>query len=114
MTEAQPKKRIELIDTLRGVAVFLMVFHHFFYDLCWLLGDRNPNRKLQRAGIDNARYRSLDTNGGVQRMRLVSPRECETLLGSLRATARLLALCNWLKGIFDELAAVKCDFCGGC
>ena len=47
-------------------------------------------------------------------MRLVSPRECETLLGSLRATARLLALCNWLKGVFDELAAVKCDFCGGC
>ena len=83
-------------------------------DLCWLLGDRNPNRKLQRAGIDNARYRSLDTNGGVQRMRLVSPRECETLLGSLRATSRLLALRNWLKGVFEELAAVKCDFCGGC
>ena len=40
MTEAEkPRKRIELIDTLRGVAVFLMVFHHFFYDLCWLLGD---------------------------------------------------------------------------
>ena len=55
-------------------------------DLCWLLGDRNSNRKLTKAGIDNARYRSLDTNGGVQRMRLVSPRECETLLGSLRAT----------------------------
>ena len=83
-------------------------------DLCWLLGDRNPNRKLAKAGIDNARYRSLDTNGGVQRMRLVSPRECETLLGSLRATAHLLSLCNWLKGVFEELAAVKCDFCGGC
>ncbi|MBQ1703219.1 MAG: DUF1624 domain-containing protein, partial [Oscillospiraceae bacterium] len=40
MTEAEkPRKRIELIDTLRVVAVFLMVFHHFFYDLCWLLGD---------------------------------------------------------------------------
>ena len=83
-------------------------------DLCWLLGDRNPNRKLAKAGIDNARYRSLDTNGGVQRMRLVSPRECETLLGSLRATSRLLALYNWLKGVFEELAVVKCDFCGGC
>lgn len=83
-------------------------------DLCRLLGDCNPNRKLRRAGIDNARYRSLDTNGGVQRMRLVSSRECETLLGSLRATSRLLALCSWLKGVFDELAAVKCDFCGGC
>ena len=83
-------------------------------DLCRLLGDCNPNRKLRRAGIDNARYRSLDTNGGVQRMRLVSPRECETLLGSLRATSRLLALCSWLKDVFDELAAVKCDFCGGC
>ena len=83
-------------------------------DLCRLLGDRNSNRKLRRTGIDNARYRSLDTNGGVQRMRLVSPRECETLLGSLRATSRLLALCSWLKDVFDELAAVKCDFCGGC
>ncbi len=40
MTEAEkPRTRIELIDALRGVAVFLMVFHHFFYDLCWLLGD---------------------------------------------------------------------------
>lgn len=47
-------------------------------------------------------------------MRLVSPRECETLLGSLRATSRLLALCSWLKDVFRELAAVKCDFCGGC
>ena len=83
-------------------------------DLCWLLGDRNPNRKLQRAGIDNARYRILDTNGGIQRMRLVSPRECETLLRSLRATARLLALCSWLRDVFEELATVKCDFCGGC
>ena len=47
-------------------------------------------------------------------MRLVSPRECETLLGSLRAPSRLLALWSGLKGVFDELAAVKCDFCGGC
>ena len=30
------------------------------------------------------------------------------------ATARLLALCNWLRDVFQELAEVKCDFCGGC
>ena len=38
MTES-PKKRIELIDSLRGLAVMLMVIHHLFYDLCWLMGD---------------------------------------------------------------------------
>ena len=32
------KKRIELIDALRGMAVVLMVFHHFFYDLVTFLG----------------------------------------------------------------------------
>ena len=83
-------------------------------DLCWLLGDRNPNRKLQRAGIDNARYRILDTNGGVQRMRLVSPRECVALFGAMRATARLIALCDWLNKVFGEIADIRCDFCGGC
>jgi len=83
-------------------------------DLCWLFGDRNPNRRLQRAGIDNARYRILDTNGGVQRMRLVSPRECVALFGSMRATARLIALCDWLNKVFGEIADIRCDFCGGC
>ena len=83
-------------------------------DLCWLLGDRNPNRKLQRAGIDNARYRILDTNGGVQRMRLVTPKECAAVLGGIRPTAAHCALLGWLKGVFDELGAMKCDFCGGC
>jgi uncharacterized membrane protein len=28
-----PKKRIDLIDGLRGLSVILMVFHHLFYDL---------------------------------------------------------------------------------
>ena len=32
------RKRIELIDTWRGLAVFLMVIHHFFYDLCAFAG----------------------------------------------------------------------------
>lgn len=31
-------KRIELMDGLRGLAVCLMVVHHFFYDLCAFLG----------------------------------------------------------------------------
>lgn len=30
--------RIELMDALRGLAVCLMVVHHFFYDLCAFLG----------------------------------------------------------------------------
>lgn len=34
----QKKKRIEAIDALRGLAVVLMVFHHFFYDLVEFLG----------------------------------------------------------------------------
>ena len=48
-------------------------------DLCWLLGDRNSNRKFRRAGIDNARYRSLDTNGassGCASSRPASARPC--------------------------------------
>ena len=32
------KKRIELMDGLRGLAVVLMVLHHFFYDLVVFLG----------------------------------------------------------------------------
>ena len=83
-------------------------------DVCWLLGNRNPNRLLLRAGIDAARYRRLGTDGGVQRMRLVSPRECEAMLGSLRATSRVLALRAWLADTLRELGAMRCDFCGGC
>ena len=83
-------------------------------DIGTLINDKNPSRRLERAGVLSSRYRLADTNGGVQRMRLVSPRECETLLRSLRATSRLLALCNWLRDVFQELAEVKCDFCGGC
>ena len=32
------KKRIDIIDALRGLAVVLMVFHHFMYDLVVFLG----------------------------------------------------------------------------
>lgn len=83
-------------------------------DICWLFGERNPNRRLARAGIDAARYRDLDTNGGVQRMRLVSPKECAAMFGAMRQTARLDAIVSWLGGVFRELATMKCDFCGGC
>ena len=32
-TENEKKKRIEIIDALRGFSVVLMVCHHFLYDL---------------------------------------------------------------------------------
>ena len=32
------KERIQLIDALRGLAVLLMVLHHFLYDLCAFCG----------------------------------------------------------------------------
>ena len=35
---ASPSKRIELMDALRGLAVILMVIHHFLYDLVVFLG----------------------------------------------------------------------------
>lgn len=38
MTENRVTKRIQMIDGLRGLAVVLMVFHHFFYDLVEFMG----------------------------------------------------------------------------
>ena len=41
MTEAAPpnaRKRIDIIDALRGLAVILMVFHHLMFDLWTFLG----------------------------------------------------------------------------
>ena len=34
----EQKKRIELMDAVRGVSLILMVFHHFFYDLVVFAG----------------------------------------------------------------------------
>lgn len=34
----QKRERIELMDAMRGLAVCLMVLHHFLYDLCEFLG----------------------------------------------------------------------------
>lgn len=36
-----PKQRIPLIDGLRGLAVVMMLVHHFLIDLSWLAGVRN-------------------------------------------------------------------------
>jgi hypothetical protein len=55
-------------------------------DIGTLINDKNPSRRLERAGVVSSRYRLADTNGGVQR----------------------------LKDVFRELGAMKCDFCGGC
>ena len=38
MSGTERPARIELIDALRGLAVCLMVLHHFLYDLCAFLG----------------------------------------------------------------------------
>lgn len=38
MSGMERPARIELMDALRGLAVCLMVLHHFLYDLCAFLG----------------------------------------------------------------------------
>ena len=83
-------------------------------DIGTLINDRNPSRRLERAGVASSRYRLADTNGGVQRLRLVTPKECAAVLGGIRPTAAHHALPGWLKDVFRELGAMKCDFCGGC
>ena len=83
-------------------------------DIGALINDRNPSRRLERAGVVSSRYRLADTNGGVQRLRLVTPKECAAVLGCIRPTAAHHALLGWLKDVFRELGAMKCDFCGGC
>lgn len=83
-------------------------------DLCWLIGDRNANRRLARAGIDDSRYRFCDTRGGVQRMRLVTPKECAVIFTTPRPSGHMLAVASWLGDVFRDLATMKRDFCGGC
>lgn len=83
-------------------------------DIGTLINDKNPSRRLERAGIVSSRYRLADTNGGVQRLRLVTPKECAAVLEGIRPTAAHYALLGWLKDVFRELGTMKCDFCGGC
>ena len=83
-------------------------------DIGTLINDRNPSRRLERAGVVSSRYRLADTNGGVQRLRLVMPKECAAVLGGIRPTAAHHALLGWLKGVLDDIGAMKRDFCGGC
>ena len=83
-------------------------------DIGTLINDRNPSRRLERAGVLSSRYRLADTNGGVQRLRLVTPKECAAVLEGIRPTAAHHALLGWLNGVFDEFGAMKRDFCGGC
>lgn len=83
-------------------------------DIGTLINDRNPAKRLERAGVVSSRYRLADTCGGVQRLRLVTPRECAAVLAGIRPTAAHDALLGWLKGVLDELGAMKRDFCGGC
>ena len=73
-------------------------------DIGTLINDKNPSRRLERAGVVSSRYRLADTNGGVQRLRLVTPKECAAVLGGIRPTAAHHALLGWLKDVFRELA----------
>ena len=83
-------------------------------DIGTLINDKNPSRRLERAGVVSSRYRLADTNGGVQRLRLVTPQDCAAVLGGSRPTAAPHALLGWRTDVFRELGAMKCDFCGGC
>ncbi|MGN0880099.1 MAG: hypothetical protein ACI4WT_11710 [Oligosphaeraceae bacterium] len=83
-------------------------------DIGALINDRNPNRRLERAGVTSSRYRLADTRGGVQRLRLVTPKECAAVLRGLRPTSAHDALLDWLDSVLLEMSSMRCDFCGGC
>ena len=83
-------------------------------DIGTLINDKNPSRRLERAGVQSSRYRLADTNGGVQRLRLVTPKECAAVMGGLRPTAAHRSLLGWLDSVLLEISSMKCDFCGGC
>ena len=58
MSGTERPARIELMDALRGLAVCLMVLHHFLYDLCaflgapwWLPRQTKSSRLLQGGGF---------------------------------------------------------------
>ena len=63
-------------------------------DIGTLINDKNPSRRLDRAGVVSSRYRLADTNGGVQRLRLVTPKECAAVLEGIphRRTLRAARL----------------------
>ena len=55
-------------------------------DIGTLINDRNPSRRLERAGVLSSLYRLAVTNGGVQRLRLVTPERRRP--GGIRPTVR--------------------------
>ena len=83
-------------------------------DVGLLINDKNPAKRLERAGVPHARYRQVATNGGVQRMRLITPKECDAVFCGLRQTAVHDSLLGWMRSLMAELVSMKCDFCGGC
>ena len=83
-------------------------------DIGLLINEKNPAKRLERAGIPHARYRRVDTRGGVQKMRLITPKECDAVFCGIRPTAVHNSLIDWMRRVMDELATKKCDFCGGC
>ena len=48
MSGTERPARIELMDALRGLAVCLMVLHHFLYNLCAFLGAATSSAARRR------------------------------------------------------------------
>ena len=85
-------------------------------------GTASPSEICSSLGVTNARIaaitKSLERKGYIVRIPDKVDRRriaiSMTEAGAERVDRKGEELHKWMSGVFDELGAMKCDFCGGC